>query len=135
MEKISIDNIFGIYTESNGDTLNVHNIYGHKKSKKKKQILDINKMKEQIQYLRKLVTDEYKKKYIICTNRINIAHELGKTNIIYSIHNDGKLIKNFKCRECIEYIHRKLTDKKFVTCILSDTSILISWIDIYKTLT
>jgi len=133
MDKISIDNIFGNYTESNDNTLNVNNICkNNKKKNKKKHILDLNKIREKIQYEKKLVADEYKKKYKICVNRIVIANEIGKTNIIYNIYNDAQLIKNFTCKDCITYINKKLTDKKFSTCILSDTSILISWSDIYK---
>ena len=131
MDKISVDNIFGTYTESEDNILNVYNLYEQRKPKHK-HILDINKMKKKIEYAKKLVTDEYKKKFEICVGRINLANEMNKTNLIYSIYNDIPMIKNFKCKECIEYINNKLVKKKFNTCILSDTSILISWSDIYK---
>ena len=50
---------------------------------------------------------------------------MKKTNIIYNLQNDVYLVRGFTCKECIEYINRKLIKKKFNTCILSNTSILI----------
>lgn len=131
MDKISLDNIFGTYTESEDNILDVKNIYEQRKPKQK-HILDINKIKKNMEYAKKLIADEYKKKYIICVNRINLANDMGKTNIIYSIYNEITMVRNFKCKDCVEYINKKLLKKKFNTCILSDTSLLISWKNIYK---
>jgi hypothetical protein len=131
MDKINIENIFDIHTEQ---PITVDNVYERRKSKKNKTVLNIDKIKKNIELKKNMAKSEYKKKFKICVNKINMANDIGKTNIIYVVNNDVFLVSNFKCIDCIKYINNKLIKNKFKTCILSDNSILISWSDIYKNL-
>lgn len=137
MDKISIDNIFSNNADDNLkndicqiDTDNIFCDY----QKKNKSVLDISKIRSQKQMMESLLKDEYKKKYRICVNKINMANECGKRYTIYSMINDAFLIKNFSCRECLLYIDRKLNKQQFDTKIIDDKTILISWTNLYNTI-
>lgn len=128
MDKINIDNIFngGKSDGSQYEPIDVYNLYnGSKKNIKHKFNANILASKKDEQ--KKKIINEYKKIYQLCVNRIKIVNSLNKDNMIYEIKGNIMRSANFDCKECLDYIQKKLKKISFNTCIISKTSILISW--------
>lgn len=87
------------------------------KSNKKNEITKIN--------------DLYETKYKECLIKINSAIELYLTDIVFSVGISFFGYKTYNSYECIKYIEKKLKEKNFLTLIVSNKDIFISWKNIY----
>ena len=87
------------------------------KSNKKNEITKIN--------------DLYETKYKECLIKINNAIELYLTDIIFSVGISYFGYQTYNSYECIKYIEKKLKEKNFLTLIVSNKDIFISWKNIY----
>ena len=87
----------------------------------------INKIKSNKINEKKKIDDLYEELYKQCLIKINTAVELNMTDIVYSV---GLSYFGYTCYnsfECIKYIETKLKEKKFLTLIISNDNIFISW--------
>lgn len=87
------------------------------KSNKKNEITKINEL--------------YETKYKECLIKINNAIELYLTDIVFSVGVSYFGYQTYNSYECIKYIEKKLKDKNFLTLIISNKDIFISWKNIY----
>ena len=69
----------------------------------------------------------YEIKYKECLIKINNAVELNSTDIIYTIGLTYFGYNNYNPYECLLYIEHRLKNKNFVTTIISQKDIFISW--------
>jgi hypothetical protein len=75
--------------------------------------------------------DLYETKYKECLIKINTAIELYFTDIVFSVGIFYFGYQTYNSFECIKYIEKKLKEKNFLTLILSNKDIFISWKNIY----
>jgi hypothetical protein len=87
------------------------------KSNKKNEITKIN--------------DLYETKYKECLIKINNAIELYLTDVVFSVGISYFGYQTYNSYECIKYIEKKLKEKNFLTLIISNKDIFISWKNIY----
>lgn len=84
--------------------------------------IKINKINE-----KKKNDDLYEELYKNCLIKINTTIELNMTDIIYNIGLSYFGYINYNSFECLKYIDNKLKEKKFLTLIMSNNDIFISW--------
>lgn len=87
----------------------------------------INKIKSNMQCEKNKMIELYEEKYNECLNKINIAIEINMTDVIYNVGLSYFGYKNYNSIECLKYIEKKLKEKKFLTLIMSNKDIFISW--------
>ena len=87
----------------------------------------INKIKLNKINNKKKIDDLYGELYIQCLIKINTAIEINLTEIIYSVELYYFGYSNYNSFECIGYIESKLKEKNFLTMIMSNKDIFISW--------
>ncbi len=73
------------------------------------------------------IIDLYETKYKECLIKINNAIELNLTDIIFTVGISYFGFKTYNSLECIKYIQEKLKEKNFLTLIVSNKDIFISW--------
>ena len=117
-EKTNIDiNDFSVNTlvESNTFKTTISDDYIVNKIK-------INKQNEILK-----INDLYETIYKECLIKINTVVELNLTDIIYTINLSYFGYKNYSSFECLNYIQKKLKKKNFLTLLVSNKDIFISW--------
>ena len=87
----------------------------------------INKIKSNKINEKKKNDDLFEELYKQCLIKINTAIELNMTDIIYSVGLSYFGYTNYNSFQCIKYIETKLKEKKFLTLIVSNKDIFISW--------
>ena len=87
----------------------------------------INKIKNNKLNDKKKIDDLYEELYKQCLIKINTSVELNMTDTIYTIGLSYFGYSNYSSFECIKYIQTKLNEKKFLTLIISNKDIFISW--------
>jgi hypothetical protein len=75
----------------------------------------------------KKLLDLYENLYKECLIKINTAIELNLTDIVYSVGSSYFGYKNYHTIEALNYINLKLKEKKFLTLIINNKDIFISW--------
>lgn len=84
--------------------------------------IKINKITE-----KKKIDDLYEELYKECLIKINNAIELNITDIVYNVGLTYFGYPTYNSYECIKYIDSRLKEKKFLTLIISNRDIFISW--------
>ena len=130
MDKINIENLCS--TTINSSPLDVRSIYAPKRKPMlesiKKVDFDINRFLNKNNEIEKKVKIEYKKKYNLVLNKINIAYELDKTEIIYTVDTTVFRCKEYNQQKCLGYIQTELRKMYMDTLLSGDgNSIFISW--------
>lgn len=87
----------------------------------------INKIKSNKINEKKKNDDLFEELYKQCLIKINIAIELNMTDIVYSVGLSYFSYPYYNSFECIKYIEYKLREKNFLTLIVSNKDIFISW--------
>ena len=87
----------------------------------------INKIKQNKEKELKKTIELYESKYRECLIHINTGIELNMIEVIFSIECFYFGYQNFNSIECLKYIEKKLNEKNFLTLILSNKDIYISW--------
>lgn len=87
----------------------------------------INKIKSNKINEKKKNDDLFEELYKQCLIKINIAIELNMTDIIYSVGLSYFGYPYYDSFLCIKYIETKLREKKFLTLLVSNKDIFISW--------
>ena len=87
----------------------------------------INKIKSNKINEKKKNDDLCEELYKQCLIKINTAIELNMTDIIYSVGLSYFGYPYYNSSQCIKYIETKLKEKKFLTLVVSNKDIFISW--------
>jgi hypothetical protein len=87
----------------------------------------INKIKVNKINEKKKIDELYEELYKYCLIKINTAIELNMIDIIYNVGTSYFGYPNYNSFESLKYIEIKLKEKKFLTLIISNNSIFISW--------
>lgn len=87
----------------------------------------INKIKTNKMVEKKKIDDLYQELYKECLVKINTALESNITDIIFNVGISYFGYPTYNPYECIKFIDTKLKEKKFLTMIISNKEIFISW--------
>ena len=87
----------------------------------------INKIKSNKIVEKKKIDNLYEELYKECLVKINTALELNITDIIFNVGISYFGYPTYNSYECIKFIDIKLKEKKFLTMIISNKDIFISW--------
>jgi len=87
----------------------------------------INKIKTNKIIEKKKIDDLYEELYKECLVKINTALELNITDIIFNVGISYFGYPTYNSYECIKFIDTRLKEKKFLTMIVSNKDIFISW--------
>lgn len=126
MDKISINNLF----PSNNDfqPIDVNSLFNTKEQRSKNKInLNIDRLIHLREDRKKKIFIQYDKILNMCLNKINLANNLDKTEVVYDVPDALFGHFNYNTAECVDYLHKKITDLYFDAMIISDKSIYISW--------
>jgi hypothetical protein len=87
----------------------------------------VNKIKSNKINEKKKIDELYNELYRECLVKINTALELNITDIIFNVGLSYFGYPTYNSYECIKIIQEKLKEKKFLTMIISNKDIFISW--------
>lgn len=87
----------------------------------------VNKIKTNRINEKKKIDDLHEELYRECLIKINTAIELNITDIVFSVGSSYFGYPTYNSFICIKYIQEKLKEKKFLTMIVSNKDIFISW--------
>lgn len=128
MDRISIHNLFP--STNDFQPLDVNNLYNTNENKIKNKVnFNIDKLIRLREDRKKKIFVQYEKIFNICLNKINMANNLNKTEVVYDVpeaiygHYDYNII------DCIAYLNEKLENMKFDTLIFGKT-IYVSWLNL-----
>lgn len=131
MDKINIENLF-----ANGEndfyisgSLDVFTLFS-KEEKNKEYNFNSNVLLDCVRKRRQKMKEYCDNAYKLCCERIESANKSGLTDIIFEIAECVPDCLNYKPRECLEYIEKKLKAQKISTYTMSDTQIFITWINL-----
>lgn len=96
----------------------------------KKSISDdyvVNKIKSLRQHEITKINDLCEMKYKECLIKINNSIEIGLTDIVFNIELAYFGYNGFNSFECLKYIQNKLNAKNFLTMLMSNVEIFVSW--------
>lgn len=123
MDKLSLESLFKCKTHNNtSDVLDVRTITRNQKP------FDINVLIQTRQRKREKLLSYYEKSYDICLKKIEIANNLGKTDLLYIVRDSVPCCPQYRSRNCIEYIKDRLQQKYFNIHVVDDKTLFITWL-------
>jgi hypothetical protein len=122
MDKINIENLFHCKTHINTKILDVRAITNNQK------IFNTDTLIETREKKRKTLLNYYLKFYDICLKKIEIANNLNKTDLLYTVTEFIPNCPEYKPIDCIEYIKEKLENNFFDTYIVGNKTLFITWL-------
>ncbi len=130
MDKINISNLFPNQDEYG--EINVHSLFSITEKKPKKTEFNLERLANLREERKRKVLLQYEKVFNLCLNKINIANNLNKLEIIYDVPEAIYGSFDYKSIDCLFYISEKIKKMGIETIIISETSLYISWIDLGK---
>lgn len=129
MDRISINNLFS--TTNDFEPLDVHNLFNTKEQMVKNKInFNIDRLIKLREERKKKILVQYEKIFNMCLNKINMANELNKTEIIYDVPEGLYGHFDYNSLDCLNYIEKKIRDMHLDTLILNNKTIFISWLNL-----
>jgi hypothetical protein len=129
MDRISINNLFP--SPNDCKPLDLDNLSNNQESKTKNKInFNIDKLIKLREERKKRIFIQYEKIFHICLNKITMANNLNKTEILYEIPDAIYGHFDYSVNDCMEYVYSKLKNMKLDTLILNEKSIYISWLNL-----
>lgn len=130
MDKICISNLFP--TTYKNEPFNVNTLFNLNDNSLQTNKLNFN--------IKKLITlrEERKKKIFVyydkifscCLNKIEMANNMNKTEILYEVPNAIYGSFDYNVHDCIHFINNKLREMKLDTLIINDKTLYVSWINL-----
>lgn len=131
MDRISINNLF----PSNNDfkPLDVNSLYNPQEKHVRNKInFNIDRLVNLREERKKKVLIQYERIFNMCLNKINLANNLNKVEIVYDVPEAIYGSFDYNSNDCLEYIDDKLKKLKLDTLILDNKSIYVSWENLAK---
>lgn len=125
MDKINIESLFPAYKTHHCDnkkTLDVKVISQNQRP------FDTNILIETRARKRKILLNHYSKFYETCLKKIEIANNLGKTDLLFTVTEMIFNCPEYKPIDCILYIKKKLNEDLFDTHIINHRTLFITWL-------
>lgn len=122
MDNINIESLFHCKTRNSSRTLDVKAITQSHRP------FDTDILIETREKKRKTLLNYYVKFHDTCLKKIEIANNLGKTDLLYTITESIPNCIEYKPKECIEYIKNKLDQDFFDTYVVDDKTLFITWL-------
>ena len=122
MDKINIENLFHCKTQSSNKILDVKSIVQNKKSFNIDVLIEVREKK------RKELLNNYVKYHEKCLQKIEIANNLGKTDLLYTVDQSIADCPEYKSIDCIEFIKNKLEKELFDTYVVNNKTLFITWL-------
>ena len=134
MDKINISNLFPNKqnNDDNYSELNVSNLFNIIEKKPKKTNFDLERLSNLREERKKKILVQYEKIFNLCLNKINIANNLNKLEIVYDVPEAIYGSFEYKSIDCLLYISEKLKKMGIDIIILNEISLYVSWQDIGK---
>lgn len=131
MDRISINNLF----PSNNDfkPLDVNSLYNPQEKHVRNKInFNIDRLVNLREERKKKVLIQYERIFNMCLNKINLANNLNKVEIVYDVPEAIYGSFDYNSNDCLEYIDDRLKKLKLDTLILDNKSIYVSWENLAK---
>jgi len=126
MDRISINNLFP-YT-NDFQPLDVHSLYNNKEQKVKNKInFNIDRLINLREERKKKILVQYEKIFSMCLNKITLANNLNKIEIIYEVPDAMYGHFDYNPDHCLKYLEDKLQHMQLDTLILDGKTIYITW--------
>lgn len=122
MDKINIESLFHCKTRSSSRTLDIKAIT------RSQRPFDTDILIETRERKRVTLLNYYLKFYDTCLKKIEIANNLGKTDLLFTVTESIPNCPEYKPIDCIEYIKKKLDQGFFDTYIVGNRTLFITWI-------
>ncbi len=132
MDKINISNLFPATNNQHNDyqPLDVQSLYSITEKKPKKINFNIERLVKLREERKMKVLLQYEKVFNLCLNKINLANDLNKLELVYEVPEAMYGSFEYNSIDCLFYISEKLKKMGIDTIILNEYSIYISWIDL-----
>lgn len=133
MDKININNLF---PSSSDDfmPLDVQSLFNLNEQKNRKKInFNIERLIKLREERKNKVLSQYEKVFGFCLNKINLANNLNKLEVIYDIPEAMYGSFEYNQLDCLLYIDNKLKDMGLDTLLIDNNSLYISWLELGKT--
>ena len=129
MDEISINNLFS--TGNNFEPLDVHNLYNPNDQKEKNKLnFNIDRLIKLREERKKKILIQYEKIFNLCLNKINLANNLNKIEIIYDVPDGIYGHFDYNSSNCLDYIEKKLQSMHLDTLIFNNKTIYVSWLNL-----
>lgn len=122
MDKINIENLFHCKTHNSSNTLDIKTITQCQRP------FDTDILIETREKKRKTLLNYYLKYYDTCLKKIEIANNLGKTDLLFTVTEFIPNCPEYKSKDCLIYIKKKLDQKFFDTYIINNKTLFITWL-------
>ena len=122
MDKLNIENLFHCKTHSSSKILDVKTITRNQRP------FDTDILIETRERKRKTLLNYYLKFHDTCLKKIEIANNLGRTDLLYSVTEFIPNCPEYKPIDCVEYIKNKLDKNFFDTYIVGNKTLFITWL-------
>jgi len=132
MDRININNLFA---KNNDDfkELDVYSLYNPRMNREENKVnFNIQRLIKLREERKKKIYIQYEKIYKMCLNKINTANNMNKLDLVYEIPESIFGHYDYNKMTCLEYIEYKLKKLFIDTCIVTDNSIYISWLNLEK---
>lgn len=132
MDKINISNLFPTTNNQHNDyqPLDVQSLYNITEKKPKKINFNLERLVKLREERKTKVLSQYEKVFNLCLNKINLANDLNKLELVYEVPEAVYGSFEYNSIECLLYISEKLKKMGIETIIVNEYSIYISWIDL-----
>lgn len=122
MDKINIESLFHCKTHNSSRTLDIKTITKSQKPFNTDTLIETRERK------RRTLLNFYLKFYDTCLKKIEVANNLGKTDLLYTVTEFIPNCHEYKSIDCIEYIKKKLDKEFFDTYIIGNKTLFITWL-------
>ncbi|QKF93940.1 hypothetical protein QKU48_gp0482 [Fadolivirus algeromassiliense] len=130
MDKISINNLFPS-TSSDFQPLDVNTLYNPQENKIKNKInFNIDRLIKLREERKQKIFVQYEKIFNMCLNKINLANNLNKTEIIYEVPEAAYGYFDYSSQDCLNYIEERLKNMDLDTLLLDPKTIYVSWLNL-----
>lgn len=126
MEKFNIENLFYCKTLGN-DRSNALDVLSIAKQSSSKSFT-VNNLIETRENTRKRILRKYMEMYEGCLKKIDIANNLKKTDLLYTVKESIPSFPEYNPNDCIDFIQSKLHECYMDTHKINRCTLFITWV-------
>ena len=92
------------------------------------RLFNVNNLIEARETKRRQVLSRYSEMYNLCLQKIEVANNLKKTDLLYAVKDSVPDCPEYNPSDCIDYIKTKLEDIYMDTYKIDNKTIFITWL-------